>query len=535
MSAADKGAPAPLIDLHRLLVSIRRRRRTWLSFALLGVLAGGLLTFLVPPKPTAVTRLLVVHEQDTPSDGGMLMRTDIALMQTTRMAEAALARLGSDERPEDFLQTFQSTGLTSNVMELTVEGRDDADAVARATALAEVFIADHVQRIRAAADADAKALIDQRTKTEAELAEVDAAIAATPVGAGQNGDGAPNPETAAQLETLYARRAELASSVSDLSRQAEEAAIGAPRVEAGTQVVDTPRALPRSLLRTGATSGGLGLVIGLLAGIALAAVSSVVKDRPVLRREVSAHLGASVIAQLPARRRGPAALWRRSRGVAERRRVAATLVRAVRGGPGTVSLLEIGCPRQTAELAMDVAKGLATGEQGNQQEVRVLDDLPKRDVTALAADGPVRVVDGADLDQPVWPGERRLGVGSAAPGTAWTDLERLGSETVLVVRAGHANTAWLHTVARQLADREIPVIGVVLVAPDPKDPSDGTLWDGLHTALRGRAGATRTNGHTPERAGPVRRRNGTAPISSGDLPTKRFAPVRSAPQDQEDL
>jgi hypothetical protein len=73
-----------------------------------------------------------------------------------------------------------------------------------------------------------------------------------------------------------------------------------------------------------------------------------------------------------------------------------------------------------------------------------------------------------------------------APGTAWTDLRYLGTRTVLVVRAGHGSAAWLHTVARQLADQRIPVLGVVLIDPDPRDRTDGTLWDGPHTALRGR-------------------------------------------------
>lgn len=84
---------------------------------------------------------------------------------------------------------------------------------------------------------------------------------------------------------------------------------------------------------------------------------------------------------------------------------------------------------------------------------------------------------------------RRIGVGSVGPGTAWLDLPRLGKETVLVVRAGHASTAWLHTVSRQLADAGVDVIGVVLVHPDPRDRTDGTLWDGLHRALRGRVRA----------------------------------------------
>ncbi|MDG4865009.1 polysaccharide biosynthesis protein, partial [Streptomyces sp. T-3] len=93
---------------------------------------------------------------------------------------------------------------------------------------------------------------------------------------------------------------------------------------------------------------------------------------------------------------------------------------------------------------------------------------------------------GGELAATVTHQVRRLGVGSVAPGTAWTDLHYLGTQTVLVVRAGHGSAAWLHTVARQLADLCIPVIGVVLIDPDPRDRTDGTLWDGLHTALRGR-------------------------------------------------
>ncbi len=508
---------APLLDLQRLVVSIRRRRRMWLAFGLLGLILGGLIALLMPPKPTAVARLLIVHEQDQPTDGGSLMRTDIAIMQTTRMAGLALQQLGSTERPENFLTDYQSTGLTSNVLELTVEGTSDADAVAKAAALSEVFIADHVQRIQTAANADAQALLDQRDKTQTELTEVDAAIAAIPPTLDEDGVPIqPGQETAAQLETLYNRRAELTSVITDLSRQAEEAAIGAPRVAAGTQVVDEARALPRSMMVTGATNAGIGLVLGLVTGLTIASVTSVVRDRPVLRREITANLGASVIAQLPGRRRGLARLWRPGHVVAQRKRAATTLVRAMRGVE-TVSLLNLGATRVTAELAMDVA-----GELAAAGSLVVVDDLPKRDLHrfTVTANGRFAILDATE---PAVPGQRQLGVGSVAPGTAWTDLERLGSQTVLVVRAGEATTSWLHTVARQLADRQIPVIGVVLVDPDPKDRTDGTLWDGLHTALRGRVPKAEpaTNGSN----GHAVKKTTETPLANTDLPTKRFAPV----------
>lgn len=427
--------PEPLLDLPRLLSGIRWRRRRWMSLAVLGLLGGALLVVLAPPAPTAVTRLLIVHEDDNASNSQSLLETELALLETTRTAAAALDRLGSDERPEDFLKDYTGTILTGNVLELTVHGSDDQDAVRRAQALADTVIADHIGRIEAAAVAESQAYLDRRDRAEAELAEVDEAIAAA--------TGSSTGDSDVGVDVLYAQRADLLSQLQQLGQQAEAVSIGAPRVAAGTMIVDAPRPVENSLPRMGVMYAVVGLVLGLGAGLALAAVSSVVQDRPVLRRDIAAHLGASVIAQVPAPQRGPARLWRRSRAVAERRRVAATLARIIREHPEPVALLELGSARATAALAREIAAELAAA--------------------------------GA---------QRNPGVGSVEPGTAWLDLPRLGSQALLVVRAGHADTAWLHTVARQLAELDIRVIGVVLVHPDPRDRTDGTLWDALHTARR---------------------------------------------------
>lgn len=473
----------PLVDLQRLVVSIRRRRRLWLSAALLGLIVGGLMSVLIPTPPTAVAKILVIHKEDSPTDSGTLIRTDVAVLQTTKVAGAALKSLKINQAPEDFLKNYTSVGLTNNVLQVTVKGTTDADAVARAKALSEAFIADHVQQDKAAATASAQALLDQQKQVKADLAQVDQQISAA---GGDTGNGSGNGGNATVLETLYARRAQLTAQVSDLGNQAQAAGTGTPSVSAGTQVVDAARIMPVSRLKTGATDGLIGLLIGFAVGLALAAVTSVVRDRPVLRREIATHLGASVIGQLPAPHRGPSRLWRRSRVAANRKRLAVTLVRAVRDAPGAVSLLELGDRRTTAALALDLAEELAI-----DGPVVVVDDLPGENLRALAGEpeSPIRIIGGTDHEARNAAEGRQLGVGSVAPGTAWTDLAYLGAETLLVVRAGHANTAWLHTVARQLADCQIPVIGVVLIDPDPRDHSDGTLWDGLRTALRGRVKA----------------------------------------------
>ncbi|MGW3243573.1 Wzz/FepE/Etk N-terminal domain-containing protein [Streptomyces sp. NPDC001070] len=471
-TTSESSAAAPLLDLQALVVAVRRRRRLWCSVALLGLLVGAAVAVLLPPPPTAVTTVLVAHQADQPNDPGTLIRTDAALLETTQIADEALRTLKSPEDPEDFMRDYRGIGLTNNLLQINVTGDSDAEAVARAKALADAFVADHVKRIQKAANAEAKTLLDQRDRMRDELAQVNKAI----------GEGQPksSPNASANLESLFARRAELTSRIADFDQRAAEAGVGTPQLIAGTQIVDAPRAVQHSLPKAAVTNAAIGLGLGLVLGLALAAVGAVVADRPVLRREIAANLGASVIAELPRTPRRSARLWRRRRTRAARERLTATLARAVRGTAEPVSLLELGCARGTSVIALDLAGALAA-----EEPVVIIDGLPGRQLAnRRRKPGDPTVVSGeraATVSHEV----RRLGVGSVAPGTAWTDLQYLGTQTVLVVRAGHGSAAWLHTVARQLADLRIPVIGVVLIDPDPRDGTDGTLWDGLHTALRG--------------------------------------------------
>ncbi|MGI5373195.1 Wzz/FepE/Etk N-terminal domain-containing protein [Streptomyces sp. CA-251387] len=470
-TTSESSAATALFDLQGLVVAVRRRRRLWYAMALLGLLAGAAVAVLLPPPPSAVTKVLVAHREDQPNDTGTLIRTDVELLQTTRIAGKALQALKSPDKPEDFMRDYRGTGLTNNLLQIDVTGDSDADAVGRAKALAEAFVADHVRRMQEAATAEADALLDQRDRMRDELAQVNKEI----------GDRSPenDAKASASIESLFARRAELNSRIADFDQRAAEARTGTPKVVAGTQIVDAPRAVRHSLPKAAATNAAIGLVLGLVLGLALAAVGTVVADRPVLRRDIAANLGASVIAELP-RRSGR--LWRRRRTRAARERLTTTLARTVRGSAEPLSLLELGCARSTGAIAVDLARALA--EDG---PVVVVDGLPGAQLAGRRPEpGDPTVVSG-ERAAAVPHQELRLGVGSVAPGTAWTDLQYLGTQTVLVVRAGHGSAAWLHTVARQLADQRIPVIGVVLIDPDPRDRTDGTLWDGLRTALRGRA------------------------------------------------
>lgn len=468
-TTSESSAATPLLDLQALVVAVRRRRRLWSAMALLGLLIGAAVAVLLPPAPAAVTKVLVAHQEDQPNDTGTLIRTDAQLLGTSRIAGQALRILKSPEKPEDLMRDYRGTGLTNNVLQIDVTGKTDAEAVARAKALAEAFVADHAKRIQAIANANAQGLLDQRDRMQAELTDVNKTIG------GRTPD--TDPKDSANLESLFARRAELTSQISDFGQRAEEARVGAPQLVAGTQIVDAPRAVRHSLPKAVVTNAVIGLVLGLFLGLALAAVGVVVADRPVLRRDIAANLGASVIAELP-RRSGR--LWQRRRTRVARERLTTTLARTVRGSAEPLSLLELGCARSTSVIALSLARALAA-----DGPVIVVDGLPGPQLARRRPKPGDPTVVGGEHAAAVSPQEHRIGVGSVAPGTAWTDLQYLGTQTVLVVRAGHGSAAWLHTVARQLADQRIPVIGVVLIDPDPRDRTDGTLWDGLHTALRG--------------------------------------------------
>ncbi|MFF2809520.1 Wzz/FepE/Etk N-terminal domain-containing protein [Streptomyces sp. NPDC058000] len=506
-ATSESSASAPLLDVQALVVAVRRRRRLWCSMALLGLLVGTAVAVLLPTPPTAVTKVLVAHQEDQPNDPGTLIRTDVALLGTTQIADKALQSLKSPEKPADFMRDYRGTGLTNNLLQIDVTGGSDAEAVARAKALADAFVADHVRRMWDAAKAEAKALDDQRDRLRDELAQVNKAI----------GDRSPNsdPKESASIESRFARRAELNSRIADFDQRAEEARTGTPRVIAGTQIVDAPRAVQCSLPKAAVTNAAIGLVLGLVLGLALAAVGVVVADRPVLRRDIAANLGASVIAELPRR---PGRLWQRRRIRAARERLIVSLARTVRGSAEPVSLLELGCAPSTKVIALDLAGALAP-----DGPVVIIDGLPGVQLAGRRQKPGGPTVVSGERAAAASHEERRFGVGSVAPGTAWTDLQYLGARTVLVVRAGHGSAAWLHTVARQLADQRIAVIGVVLIDPDPRDRTDGTLWDGLQTALRGRneRPARQNDGgtsHAVKAVGEGRRRTERQPLWAAQVP-----------------
>lgn len=484
MSRGSSATEPPLIDLQQLVAGIRFRRRFLVILPILGMLAGVLLTLASPPKPTAIVRLMVSHENGTATDGSR-MATDVALVSTRPIAVAALRRIDGRVSPRSLLHSYEAEPVSDDIMQLTVTGPSETAALTRAEAIAKAFIAAHTRRISEMVEARTQALRQRMERLRSTNRST--------------GSGATASDESGRLNELAGRIGELAMIV--------------PSVREGTEIVDGPRPVTESVLAIGARNVLLGAVLGLGGGLGAALLATVLRNRPVLRADIAAHLGVSVIAQLPSSG-GRRKRWKpRSRNPTERDRLTATLARLVTRHSSDVALLGIGCCERVAELGLSVSELLA-----RQERVVMVDDLPNREATRLVRRTPERITvrDGAELPRTEEEsGTRSIGVASVDPGVAFSDATTLGARALLVVRAGRSSAEWLHTVARQLAECETTVLGVVLVHPDPRDRSDGTLWNGLHTALR--AGAD-PQGATASSA----QRSAGHPAVNGSTPRQRM-------------
>ena len=175
--AVDVGVVAPLIDLNGIAAGIRWRRRVWLALALVGLLLGVASAVLLPRPATASARVYVVHAEQSDS-GESQMKTSITVLMSSTVANAALQRLNSTERTEDFLASYSAESLAANTLDITASGKSADDAVARVQALADAFIADHIDRANGSATALATAIRQRQDQLRSQVADLDRTSAA---------------------------------------------------------------------------------------------------------------------------------------------------------------------------------------------------------------------------------------------------------------------------------------------------------------------------------------------------------------------
>jgi len=511
---AATGRQPVLVNLHFLRSTLRRRWRTWVSLALLGLVLGAAWTVVVPMRSTSTVTLLLAH--DPSQDPAQAMSTDVSMLQTRAVARSAMGEVGLSMPPEAFQQTVTATAVSSTVLVIEVSAPDDTASLARARALARSYLGFRAAQIRAQSRS-LRAGYEQRVaqlgrRIENLTAQYDTLDAAGP----------PGQERAADV---LAERFELTDQINSLRQVIEEQRLQSSSVISASYVLDPAAVITTSPpvrfvlatltgLATGAAVGG-GLVVG----------TALLSGRLRRREEIAVALGTPVrygVGRVRARRgrwRGRGPTPRNLRVLVHGLETAvpprfARTARSRKGRPTRLALATVD-GNQAAALVLghlgfelerrgldtflvdlsesgrlervvtSVSKRLpaeATVRQGGRAGARPEDPVVFRpEGDPVLARGPLGAAGGvssflprSDPRRAAWDAaDVILILAEVDPAAGVDGLASWADEVVVLVTAGSSSAERLHTAAELLRHAGLQLSFAMLVDADPGDESLG--------------------------------------------------------------
>ncbi len=485
---------APFATLSSLWRALRRRRRVWGTVAAAGVAAAVGLSLAFPPDHTATTTLFL--QRSDQGDATEAMESDAELLRSRTVVQAAIDLIGLRLPAERLLSDLRVSVVTTDILRLTVAAATDVEAVRRARAVGEAFLAFRTAEYERQSRVEVEALRERASDVTSQLARVNEAI-------GRFGT---RPETLGEAGLreygdLLSQKAMLSGQVDQLQRRIDVATVAPATSVAKSRILDPASPDERSPLRAMAINAASGLVGGFAVGTGWIVLQELVSTRVRGSREVAAALRAPVAVTT-----GP---LRASRRIQRKRfrTDASELPRAIvrvmvkwrdalstrESARGAVVVFSVSADREAALFIACTAAALA--RDGRAVVVTDLSDgcilagvfsVEPRGTSTVAVPGSastLRVSFARSESQSAsgnGVGDGRHDVGSDADlrlvfVTASALIERvwlpLGADStaVAVVRAGGANADALVSVGQTLAESEVQLDHVVLVGADPDD------------------------------------------------------------------
>ena len=371
---------AGLVSLGYLKAGLRRSARLWCATAALGLVCGLGLAVAAPPAYQATTTVLLTHNSSQdPTDA---VSTDISLAGSHTVADRAMAKLGLTGNAGAFVAAESVSALTNRVLQITVSAPSSAQAVARAQALATEFLAFRAEQLQDQQQLVGNGLDQQVNQAKAQLAAINQQISQL---SGQSG-------SAAKLTQLNTQKTDAANNLDALQQTvASNQASGEAQVLSqikGSQVLDAAAPVHHSALKTDLLYALIGLVAGLVAGLAFVIVRSLITDRLRRRDDIADALGAPItVSAGPVRRRrwwspGPLRPRTRARRAADLQRLAVSLRSAMpapSSGPAALALVAVDNQAEAAQVLVT----LATSAAHDGQSVLIADLSPGMPVARL--------------------------------------------------------------------------------------------------------------------------------------------------------
>lgn len=276
------GTPSPLfVTVRTLGEALVRSWSTWVGVSCLGVLLALGALSLVPHPVTASATLLMVPAN--PNDESA-MTTDVSLLQTRAVGERVVRQLGLEESPEAFLATVTAEPLSNQILAVSVDGPDDAEAERRATSLVARFLEFRGEQLRSVSAGLVAGHERRISLLQARVGELTREYGRASAGTADQ----------VRLTDIVTERAALSTQVTDLQRSIEDATLSADAAVSGTHVIDAPATTPFGSRRQTVLVGASGGLVGGVLAVGTILLRALTSERLHRRRDVAAALGVPV-------------------------------------------------------------------------------------------------------------------------------------------------------------------------------------------------------------------------------------------------
>lgn len=500
-SAAAPGT-AGLVSLGFIKAALRRGVWLLCATAVIGLLIGSGLYLKDPPAYHATTSVLLV---DNPNqDPAVEAPTDANLAESQAVAGQVVKKLGLQQSVASFQAAYTVTIITDTVLAINVGAPTSADAVQRASAVANAFLQYRAEYMQAQQQQLVSELDQQYNAAQRQIDSINAQISQLP-------SSASSPAEQAELNKLETERGNQAQIEQYVTQTKATTKTTTESIIANSQVLDSATPIPRSHLKGAALYVAGGLFGGLALGAIIIIISALVSDRLRRRDDVAWTLGAPVrlsVGPLRRRRWLPGLPWRAAKRKRDMRRVVAHLQGTVPGssrGPASLAVVAVDDAQVAAKAVASLAESYAS--KGKQVVVADLSTgahlahlLGARDsgVHAVSRNGAQLIVTLPDGDNVAPVGPLPGGTSLAAPAQATeavvnacgsADLlltlatldaafggDYLGTwatDAVVLVTAGQSSAERIHGVGEMIRLAGMRIDSAVLIGADKRDETLG--------------------------------------------------------------
>jgi capsular polysaccharide biosynthesis protein len=490
-------APA-LVSLGFITAAVRRSALFLFVLAVIGPIIGLGLYFKTPHPYQASASILLTHGPT--EDIQTAAANNLAMAETHAVAGLVVQELGLQQSVSSFISTYAVASVTDRILTVTASAPSSSQAVVRANAVARAFLTFRANELQGQENLQLQSLNQQINQTKQRINSIDAQIS-------QLSSQSQISRLRAEQTNATATLTSLQGNVVGLQTTIQPALTAALK---GSEVLSVV-ALTRSHLKPLITYAAIGLIAGLVVGLAVIIIRAVVSDRLRRRDDIAYALDAPVrlsVSTLGARHRLPTLPRRAAKRDLDMKRVIAHLRSALpRSTHGPAGLAIVAVDNAPAVAHAVVALAASYASQGNQVIAADLSTdahmahllrikgpgvhatshnganfkmvVPDRDDTAHV--GPLHVVSSAE-------GPRQAGnalvasYASAAvlltlvtldPALGGEHLATWATNAVVVVTAGRSSAVRIHGVGEMIRVAGTRLISAVLIGADKSDESLG--------------------------------------------------------------